>query len=184
MYLGRRWYSAAIKKAETPSNYKKVYSYDISGWVDNFGWGRNVGWMANMFTAGSSESVQAVSFYACGSSNNYAVYVYRGCTVGQPRSGVFVTKKSGKLSAPGYYTIKLKKKVAVSKGQRFSVVVKLITSGSDYPIPCEVRTKGYTKVKYSKSSKNQSFLSPNGTDWTDLIEEAKNANVCLKAFVK
>jgi len=183
-YFGRRWYSAAFKKPESPSNYNKVYCYDISGWTDCYGYGRTTAWMANMFMAGNSESIQAVSFYTRGTKTSYVVRVYRGNTVGEPRSGILVTRKSGKLANPGYYTIKLKKKVGVTKGQRFSVVVKLTATGTDFPVPCEVRTPGFTKPKFSKGGKNQSFLSSNGTNWTDLNDLMKNANICLKAFAK
>lgn len=185
-YFARRGFSMVFKKAEATSNYSHIYDYDYSGWVTTLGWGGEKAWMANIFTAEADEDLMAVSFYAPGITNNYVIYVYTGVSNNQPRSGVQAAKKSGKLKDPGYYTIKLrKKKVALTNGQKFSVVVKLTTEGTDYPLAIETRIKGYTKKKNTKSKKGQSFISSNGTSWGDIWTLwAANTNVCLKAFTK
>lgn len=182
-YLGRRGFNAAFKTPEAVTNYTRVYHYDPSGWVNTIGYGSETAWFANVFQAKAAENISAVSFYGPGLTNAYTIYVYTGVSAGEPRSGSLVTKKSGRFSTPGYFTVKLKKKVSVLKNEKFSIVVKLKTKGTKYPIAIEERSTGYTKNIKSKAKKGQSFFSHNGTGWSDACVAWKaNTNVCLKAF--
>ena len=109
--------------------------------------------------------------------------MYKGVSANAPRSGTLVTQKSGKFTTPGYFTVKLKQNVSVLRNEKFSIVVKLKTKGTGFPIAIETRSSGYTKNNKCKASKGQSFIGTNGTSWPDACVAWKaNTNVCLKAF--
>jgi len=181
-YFGRRSSSMAFQKPEAVTNYEEIYQYDPYGWVDSLGYSSNTAWFANIFTATSNTPIQAAGFYAVGSKNNYTVYVYTNVNNNAPRSGKLAVTKSGKSTFPGYFTVPLGKKVAVTKGQKFAVVVKLTTKGTNYPIPVEYFWKNYTKSV--KGNKGESFTSRNGTTWEFATDYEAKMNVCLKAYAK
>jgi len=66
------------------------------------------------------------------------------------------------------------------------VVVRLVTPGIAYGAAIETPIEGYSSA--AKAWKNQSFISPDGINWSDLTSwtakgvDWKNTNVCLKAF--
>ena len=182
-YFGRRSFNVAYKKPEAVTNYSRVYNYDPSGWVNTIGYGSETAWFANIFTAKAKENIAAVSFYGPGLTNAYTVYVYTGVSANAPSSGTLVTQKSGKFSTPGYFTVKLNQNIPVLKNEKFSVVVKLKTKGTGYPIAIEARYSGYTKNNKCKAKKGQSFIGTNGSSWADAcVAWQANTNVCLKAF--
>ena len=65
-------------------------------------------------------------------------------------------------------------------GEKFSVVVKLTTPGSNYPVAIEYPYPGFSSAAIARSG--ESYVSSNGVSWTDLTTEYPNSNVCLKAF--
>lgn len=174
----------AIKNAlfvvpEATTNYSRIYQYDTLGWVSSLGYSSTAGWLANIFTAASSETLKAVSFYTASTSNTYELRIYRG--VGSsPVSGTLVSTQTGSISESGYFTIPLSSPVALNAGQKFSVVLKLTTSNYTYPISIEMPVSGYWSS--ATASSGQSYISSNGTSWTDLTNVYRNTNVCLKAF--
>ena len=80
----------------------------------------------------------------------------------------------------GYHTIPLDSKVNLKAGQKFSVVLKLTTSGYAYPVALEEPSSGYS----SKATANagESFISSDGQNWDDVTTYVTDANVCIKAF--
>ena len=166
-----------------PATYDRIYQYDPLGWCSSYkpsGSVNDTAWMANVFTATVPTDLKAVSFYAGGIGNSYSIYVYRG-VIGGPTSGTLVLDaQTGTLQAPGYYTVPLRSPVPVSSGQSFSVVVKLTTPGYGYPVAVEKRINGYSD-KIS-SAPGQSYISANGSSWTDMTSVDPTANVCLKAL--
>jgi C1A family cysteine protease len=183
-YFGTGGWNAAFKKPESISNYKEIYDYDPSGCTTYLGYPPSVkAWFANIFKAQSNTPLKAVSFYATGVTNKYKIYIYTNVDANEPTSGTLARKKSGRLTSPGYYTIRFNK-VSLKQDEKFSVVVRLETSGWQYPIPVEKPYKGYTKKV--KAKKGQSFISSDGESWSDLVKftSYNNTNVCLKAFAK
>lgn len=183
-YFAASGLNAAFKKLESASNYKEIYEYDPSGCTTCLGYPpSNEAWFANIFKARSNTPLKAVSFYAFGVTSRYKIYIYTDVDGSNPRSGTLVRKKSGRLTSMGYYTIRFKK-VPLEPEERFSVVVKLETSGWEYPVAVETPINGYTKNL--KAGKGQSFISHYGDEWLDLtkIRSYKKTNVCLKAFTK
>lgn len=171
----------AFHNAEATSNYKRVYQYDPLGWVSSFGTGSGTTyWGANLFTAEADESLSAVGFYAASTGTAYQIYVYKGITAGSPRSGTLAVSNSGTRLAPGYCTIDLSAPVALTNGQRFSVVLKLTTPGNNYPLPIEYAYEGYSSA--ASASSGQSYYSSSGSSWTDLTSWDSTANFCIKGY--
>jgi len=182
-FFGRRDFNAVVK-AETSTNYEIIYQYDPLGWVSSLGYGADTAWFANIFTATSSIPLTAVSFYAAASQNSYEIFIYRDVAADQPRSGALTETKTGQLDSPGYFTVQLDRTVDLKLNQRFSVAIKLKTTGYNYPIPFEWCLTNYSSR--ATANAGESFVSSNGDTWSDLHTSwggrYANSNVCLKAF--
>ena len=166
--------------AEPVSNFNAIYQYDPLGWTNSGGFGGNTGWFANVFTAASSSSLEAVSFYAARPGSSYTMYVYDRVN-GSAFEGL-QSSQSGTVDLAGYYTIRLASPVPLAAGEAFVVAIQLTTPGYGYPVPMEYPIPGYSSQATAQSG--QSYVSANGTSWTDLTTQSQfsNANVCLKAF--
>ena len=164
---------------ETTFNYSKIYQYDPLGWVTSLGYGNTTGWFANIFTATENEQVAAVSFYTAALDSSYQLYVYRNVASG-PTAGSLAGSKSGTIGFPGFHTVILDLPVAVTPGEKFSVVVRLTTPGYNYPIPIEYPDPGYSSD--ATANPGESYVSGNGTSWSDISLQYSGTNVCLKAF--
>jgi len=170
----------AIFTAENTNNYKNVYQYDPLGWTRDCGYGTSTGWCANIFAAKSDDSLKAVSFYTTDSNCNYEIYVYTNVS-SSPISQVSpVASKSGTSSFAGYHTIPLNSAVQLKSGQKFSVILKLTTTGYGYPIAIERPEAGYSSKATANSG--ESFVSSDGKTWGDVTNYFGNTNVCIKAF--
>ena len=163
---------AVYSNAELTTNYDRIYQYDPLGWTIDFGYSSTTAWFANAFTAGDGESLAAVSFYTPVANASYEIY-----SGGALSSKQF--RKSGTIEFSGYHTIPLDSTVALPSGQGFVVAVKL-TTGSNYPVALEYPYSGYSSQ--ATAQPGQSYVSDDGTSWTDLTSYYTNANVCLKAF--
>jgi len=129
--------------------------------------------------------LQAVGFYANGTSNPYEIYVHVNVASGRPGSGVRMAVTKGTLQAAGYYTIVLPDPVAVEKGHKFSIIVKLTTRNYDWWAPVETYWSDYSTGADSKPG--QSFIGSGETTWTDITSyggDLLKANVCLKGYMK
>ncbi|AKB55149.1 Chitin binding protein [Methanosarcina barkeri MS] len=172
----------AVFTAENTDNYKNIYQYDPLGWVTDCGKEdtSTTLWGANIFTAKSDEVLKAVSFYTTDSNCKYILYIYTDVSSSPVTQAGPVISKSGKIPYAGYHTIPLDSKVNLKAGQKFSVVLKLTTSGYGYPIALEMPSSGYS----SKATANagESFISSDGQTWGDITTYATDANVCIKAF--
>ncbi|MBN1167488.1 MAG: PKD domain-containing protein [Methanospirillaceae archaeon] len=188
-----------FSNAEPVENYDNIYSHDPLGWTGNIGYQSHTGWFSNVFTATGSQQIKGVGFI-CGEAGGsqllqeegeirvaalpespYEIFIYRGCTTGNPRSGTLVSQTSGTITVPGYHTIPVPP-VTVSAGETFSVVIRLTYPLSTEPIPVEDRISGVTSA--ASSLAGQSYISPDGAVWTDLKSTSlcPHANVCIKAY--
>ena len=176
-------------KAESTSNYNRIYQYDALGATDYMGYGANWAWMANIFKGNpQGTTINAVSFYAPAESSIYTVTIYdnvtttvdsNGDSVVKPVSGTRVARQTGTVTA-GYHTIKLAKGAKITSGKNFSVVLQLKTPGYNYPIAIEAPRSGYSS--HATALPGQSYVSSDGAKWYDLTKDSPNANVCVKAF--
>jgi hypothetical protein len=144
------------------------------------GWGNDTAWFANVFTANSSESISAVSWYSASPNSLYEVYVYTDPTSGPINPNGYVSSTIGAMATAGYHTLKLSQLLPVTVGQKFSVVVRLKTPAYTYPIPIEMPYSGYSTA--ATASAGQSYFSALGSSWSDVTTYYVNTNVCLKAF--
>ncbi|MCF7936672.1 MAG: right-handed parallel beta-helix repeat-containing protein [Synergistales bacterium] len=182
---------------EDVDNYDYNYQYDPLGACDTVGYDSETAWFANVFEAGTGkeaagskgaagEQIKAVSFYCNSASTSnpatYNIYVYTDlpASPGNPINGTLRDVTGGTLGRTGYVTVPLGNAVYVAEEERFSIVVELTTPGYTYPIGVERPITGYTSN--ATASAGQSYVSSNGTTWTDMTTLAANANVCLKAF--
>ena len=172
----------SFSNAEPADNYDSIYEYDPLGLVASYGYRSATAWGANMFQASSATKISAVGFYALAPNMTYTIYIYTGSTAGAPRSGTLAATQNGKSQYAGYVTVPLASPVSVSARQRFSVAVKLTTPGYNYPLACEYAYPGYTSDATAASG--QSFLSSNGSSWSDFTQVDGSANFCLKVYAK
>lgn len=169
----------ALFMAETTDNYESIYQYDPLGWVVSYGSGSDTEYFANIFTSAGSEDLQAVSFYTAVPDASYQVRVYLDCSH-NPTSGRQAGSVSGTIPIPGYHTIKLDTPIRLAQGQEFAVAVKITTPGYQYPVAMEYPYSGYTSG--ATAQPGDSYVSSDGTRWTDITTIYPNSNVCLKAF--
>ncbi|NYT07037.1 MAG: surface layer protein B [Methanomicrobiales archaeon] len=169
----------AVFLSESTGDYEHIYQYDPLGWVTSYGEGGETAYFANIFTAQADEQIAAVGFYTPATNSQYKVSVYRNIR-DAPVSGSPLGTTTGTISSPGYHTITLSEPVRVSRGEKFSVMVKLLTPGYRYPVAIEYPYSGFSSKASAHSG--QSYVSSTGTLWTDISTVYANTNVCLKAL--
>ncbi|MDO5559045.1 MAG: lectin like domain-containing protein [Oscillospiraceae bacterium] len=200
---------------ESADVYDHNYQYDTLAYTasitaDNEN--RNSSYMANIFTAEDDDYVTAVGLYTTDNNACYEINVCTGLTDDKnPLSGKTYNCTSGTQTYAGYHTVTLDEPVRINKGEKFSVTAKLTNPQIPYPIPVEasvilgdnkigINSSGISREKiYESSAAGESFISSNGTKWTDtkgltLETTYENpiltdfnvvyyvGNVCLKAF--
>ena len=176
--------NSVFQNAEATTNYARVYQYDPLGWVTDLGYGATTAWGANVFTAAAAEQVSAVSFYTAAPNTSYTVYIYRNPTA-EPIGGSALSTQTDTIASTGYHTVALSTPVPLTAGDRFSVVIRFTTPGHNFPVPVEYATVDGNGDPYSTgatASAGQSYVSPDGTAWSDLTGWDSTANACIKAF--
>jgi C1A family cysteine protease len=171
-----------FRKPESVSNYSRAYMYDPLGSTNPYGYSTSAGWGANVFTAVATESLQAVSIFTLDLNTSYEISIYTGVT-GAPSTGVLAggaVNTAGSFPYAGYHTVSLNRPVPLTSGQKFAIVVKFNTPGTTYPIPIESRIPGYTSR--ASASPGESYISWNGTSWSDLTAFSPNSNVTIRGY--
>jgi len=173
---------AAFTAPPGTDNYSRLYSYDPLGNLGNIGYtGNNTAWFSNIFTAQGNDRIAAVSFYNSTLNSSYTIYIYNNLTSAvNPTSGTLISTTNGTLADAGYLTIPLETAATLSTGQVFSVVVKLTTPNYNYPVPIEQSFIGYSSG--ASAQPGQSYISSNGSTWTDTTTINSTMNVCVKAY--
>lgn len=169
----------AVFRATSAGIYEHIYQYDPLGWVTSYGEGGETAYFANVFTAQADEQIAAVGFYTPATNSQYKISVYRNIR-DAPVSGSPLGTSSGTIGSPGYHTVPLAEPVGVSRGEKFSVMVKLTTPGYRYPVAIELPYQGFSSK--ASAHKGESYVSSTGTLWTDISTVYANTNVCLKAL--
>ena len=171
---------ASFNNAEKENNYQTIYQYDPFGQTASFGGQKNTYWGANIFKVINPQPVAAVSFYVNDKNVKYEIFVYENVKGSNPVDGTLAAEKKGSFIYAGYYTVKLNSLVPVNTGERFSVVVKLTNPTYKYPVPVEAPIEDYASGV--RANPGESYVSSNGTDWTDITQFSSESNVCIKAF--
>jgi C1A family cysteine protease len=164
----------SVFTAEPTTNYTTNYQYDPFGMEGGVGSGNSsTAYGANVFTADSTGTLNAVSFWAPVEDTQYTAQVYVNPTnSSNPTSGTLMSTISGTASNAGYayagyYTESLSTTVPLTKGEKFAVVVKFTTPGDNDPVPVQYKESGYDD-NAPNAIPGQSFYSLNGTTWNDL----------------
>lgn len=165
---------------EEPDNYDNIYQYDECGWIGRGGFNESHAYFTNVFTSLSSQSVEAVGFYATERNTSYKIYV---CDNFRRPSSLKVDGKvyaEGKLENPGYYTIKLNEPPVIKSGRKFAVIVEIDTPGVTHPIAVEMNANDGRTNAVTIDGK-ESYISSAGKDW-ERTQNSSQCNVCLKVF--
>ena len=166
--------------AEQTTNYDRIYQYDPLGMTTGLGFNSITGWFANIFAAQATEQLNAIAFYTSDVSTSYNLFVYTGVSAGTPLSGTLTTTQSGTFANPGYHTVILTTPVMLNNGGPFSVVIQVTGTSYVYPIPIEMPISGYSSN--ATANAGESFVSADGSNWSDITTWYANTNVCVKAF--
>ena len=132
--------------AQPTTNYTTNYQYDPFGMETGIGSGSSsTAYGANVFTANSTGTLNAVSFWAPVEDTQYTAQVYvNPSNPSIPTSGTLMSTISGTasnagFSYAGYYTESLSTTVPLTKGEKFAVVIKFTTPGDGNPVPVQVQ---------------------------------------------
>ena len=163
---------ATFEGVQSASNYGAIYQYDPLGYTAATGYGSTTAWMANMFTATSAQQLDAVGFYALAASTAYEVYA-------GPSLAGLTKVASGTLEQAGFHTVTVPAGTTWAAAGTFVVAVKLTTPGLSTPVALEYPSAGYASPT---AATGQSYMSNDGTSWTDVAASYADTNVCLKAY--
>lgn len=175
---------------------ENVYQYDdlgCVGWYSldtlfpSVGGAKDVQYFANIFTAKSSDAIDAVAFYVADERISYEISVYTDCSGDSPVSGRLAWTGAADSLVPGYNTVALDVPAEVAAGTKFSVVVRAVSPGGDCTIstiPTEYAVGNYENAT---SNPGEGWFSVDGVNFYDAkeigeSEEAYSLSVCLKAF--
>ncbi len=168
-------------KVEPPENYSEIYQSDLCGWVGQLGYEEETAWAANVYTAGPETKLAAVGFYAIGSGTDYGVYIVRDVPEDPGNKEFWEREKvaGGHFQYPGYYTVPFGASVHLRPGERFAVMVRLVTPGAVHPVAIEFDAgDGKSRVCLDDG---EGYVSPDGWAW-ERAETEQGCNLCLKAY--
>lgn len=161
--------------------YDDVYCYDDFGMIGDAGIaGGGDCWGATLHMAKSDVDVVAVGLYLLEPNSSYQIFVYRGCTAGNPVSGRQIGCSSGTAGEyAGFQTIPVNCSEKISKGERFSIVAKLTTESSSQ-LAIEYPLAGFSSK--AKASSGETFVSADGTNWDDFRNILSIAHAAMRAL--
>ena len=164
--------------------YDHNYQYDLSAY-SQYGWIGNgtSSTIANIFTATGTQLLKAVGVETQNPNINYTVSIYTDiANSSNPESGTLVRTQTGSFTYQGFHTIKMDNPLTLTKGETFSVVIKLESkdgkSGAYYVMESKYNL-GNAASWYCGGEKGQSFYYNYG--WRDMVE-SMGGNVRIKAY--
>jgi hypothetical protein len=173
--------NCVFNNAENTDNYDHKYEYDPLGYTSWDGFNSTIAWLGNIYTASSSQKIAAASFYTIEQNTSYLLRIYKNPNNGPVNTSGPVLTQTGSFTNAGYHTVNITGTLpSVSNGQTFSVVVRLTCPTWTSPIAVEQPIQYESSTATANSG--ESYVSSNGTTWTDMTSRMTNTNVCLKAF--
>jgi C1A family cysteine protease len=167
---------------EDTNNYDNIYQSDLCGWVGQLGYGRENVYFANAYTAKSEENISAAGFYATGENTEYEIYYIDNFT---STDSLAVNNrkliKKGKFGNAGFYTVKFDESIGVSPGEKFAIMIYIVTPNSVHPAAIEYSADEATQNV--DLSDGEGYISVRGNNW-DNVEETQSCNLCLKVYTK
>lgn len=173
---------------QTPLSKFFVYTADADFYDNNYQYcgstpsfysvtGNSPVMSANVFTAKSKETLEAVGVYLPLKNSEYKIEIYTGLPTvnSDPVSGgTLESVITGTKEHSGYYTLELDKPVLLEEGERFSVVLSAETSWT---------SKGFIAIGnayYEHYETGRGFIYKSGT-WRDSAKLISN-DVYIRAF--
>lgn len=164
------------------SNYKYNYFYDGSASPAAYSLKKGMKaaavFTAKKGTATHGEWIKAVNVTTWSPNIKYSIQIYKNPKTGNPVKGSAMLSRPvyGQLSYAGTHTIDLPKKIEMIRGDRFSIVMTMYSSGDIGADASE--NMGWIRF-VNKTAKNQTYLYGYG-DWLDL--NSQKTSVRLKAY--
>jgi C1A family cysteine protease len=173
--------SAVFDGAESAPGYDHIYQYDPLGWVASYrppnAADPSTAWFANVFTAAGSEELAAAGFYTTAPNAAYEVRV--ASTLGGIHDAA--VSATGTIAVPGFHTVPLTAPVALAAGATVVIAVRVTVPGYRYPVAIEKPYQGYSAAT---AGAGQSYVSGDGSLWSDMTSLVANTNVCLKGYTR
>lgn len=156
-----------VKSSEYQYNY--FYDGSASPGVAGFQKGQS---FANVYTAkkGSGakrELLKAVNMVTWSPNVKYRLRIYKNPESGKPASGKKMLSQTGVVSTAGTHTVELNKKIEMLRGERFAIVVDILSSAK---IGYDASGDYYWISFVNKTKKGQSYLYDR-KKWYDLNSE-------------
>jgi len=171
-------HNVSYTRIDPVSNYDHIYQSDLCGWIGQLGYNKESIFGANVFTAESDEVLKAISFYATGKDTEYELFVVPDFS-DMESLNERIPVASGKLSNAGYYTIDFSQEITIDAGEKYAVILHIITPDAVHPLAIEyVADKATANVV---TSDGEGYISTNGNDWED-VKDVIDCNLCIKAF--
>lgn len=175
-----------VLAAVPADDFDNNYQYDGFGSISGLSYSTTSIYEANVFTAKSHEEIGGSGFYTYTDNMRCTIKLYKNLTSSsKPSSGTLLETQTISYPYSGYHTINFNDKYVITQGETFSVVINYtVDSGTAYA-PCEgVSGRAFYSddiLVYYSSSAGQSYLSYNGSSWTDLSLAGYN-NASIKVF--
>lgn len=167
--------------AERSDNYDNNYFYDGTACTGYSGCASSEWYAANVFSAGSDETLKAVSIAMYSTDVEYSLQIYKNLSDnGVPSSGTAMLSApvSGSTSYMGHYTIELPEEVDLNAGDSFAVVFTLRKDGGSSVFAERSMDLGWVDYR-PLISRGQSYSSYDGSSWTDNADNA-DGPCCLR----
>lgn len=163
---------------ENTDNYDNIYQSDLCGWIGQLGYNKDSLYGANVYTTTQTEELVAASFYATGKNSQYELYVVRNFE-NEDSFSERIPVASGKLGNAGYYTVNFNQGIILEAGERYAIVLHIITPESVHPMAIEYAADEMTKNVILDDG--ESYISANGSRWEN-VNSVEECNLCIKAF--
>lgn len=165
-------------RVENTDNYDNIYQSDLCGWIGQLGYNKDSLYGANVYTTTQTEELVAAGFYATGKNSQYELYVVRNFE-NEDSFSERIPVASGKLGNAGYYTVNFNQGIILEAGERYAIVLHIITPESVHPMAIEYAADEMTKNVILDDG--ESYISANGSRWEN-VNSVEECNLCIKAF--
>ena len=160
---------------DVPEEYF-LYQYDGSASLESRSM-KSPFYIANVFeTAANEENITDVGFVAGQADTQYTIYIYKN-VADVPTSGVLAHTQSGSLDDAGYYLIELSEPISLSKGEKYSVVIRQSSSSSMRMYVDSSIDYGDGIYRCNDVTNDISFKSSDGENWSDLTKSGFTARI-------
>ena len=171
----------AYTAIDTEKEYDTVYQTDPCGWQARIGYDDASAYFANVYTAGRREILKAAGFYSVGEHTSFEIWLCHDVK----DTGSFSKKvklSEGEISGKGFFTVPFdadEEILQLAKGERFALIVRIVTEGTGKPVAVEMKKDQYTETVTLEGK--EGYISQDGVLW-DSSEKVYATNICLKAY--